>query len=100
VVRIQRRGRLWRHHREHFHALHVLLNVRTIDVSDYRAARHQRGIEHTFGQFRSGGTPRGYFAGKAGDFDLNTTRHRVSNLVGPPSANISLTFKRNLETIA
>ena len=76
VTRVQRGRGLRRHNREHFHALHVLLDVRAIDVADYRTTGHEVGIQNTLGQLGAGRAPRSDVALQTGDFDLNATRHR------------------------
>jgi hypothetical protein len=77
VLGIDRGGRLGGRDREHFNALHVLLNVSAIDVPDHRSAGHERCLKNALGQFGAGGAPRGNVTIQTGYFDLNASRHRA-----------------------
>jgi hypothetical protein len=77
VTRVDGRGGLGRHDGQHFDALHVLLDVGSVDVAHHGAARHQRGIENALGKLGAGGAPRRDIALETGYFDVNAPRHRV-----------------------
>jgi hypothetical protein len=65
------------HHGKDLDALHVLLDVRTIDVADYWPARNERRLQDALGKLCSRRAPRCQLAIQTGYFDLNASRHRV-----------------------
>jgi hypothetical protein len=76
VTRVKRGGRLRGQDSGHLHALHELVNVSAIDSADDRSSWDQRSCEGALRELGSRCTPRSDVAVKAGDFDLNSTRHR------------------------
>jgi hypothetical protein len=77
VARVEGRGALGRHDRQHLDALHVLLDVGAVDVAHHGAARYQRGVEDTLRELGASGAPRRDVALQTGYFDVNAPRHRA-----------------------
>ncbi len=70
-------GALRRHYRKDLDTLHVLLDVRPIDVADHWPAGNERRLQDALGKLGSRRAPRCQVAIQTGYFDLNASRHRV-----------------------
>ena len=97
VTRVERRRGLGGHDRKDLDALHVLLDVGAIDGAHDGAARARATPWRTpLGSFAPAARQVATSPFETGDFDLNASRHRRSNLV---AQSISETFRRYLDQI-